>query len=289
MTDSSLKIGLALGGGGARGLAHIPMLEAFDELGVKPSVIAGCSMGALVGSAYAAGMSGKELREHVIRLLSNKMDMARHVFGVKHARLRDIFSLKGLMSLHLDGEKLADIVLPDHLPQQIEELTIPFKVVVTDFELMEEVVLTHGSILQAVGASIAIPGLIAAPRINNRIHVDGGVKNPVPFNHVTEGMDIVVAVDVTGRPKPIQRVHPSNIELAVGSVLIMFNELANLRRAQSPPDIYISPDSSHFASGDFFKVKEILAASEPCKEKLKRELDKRINASLNVAIEKIVL
>ena len=273
-----MKIGLALGGGGARGLAHIPMLEAFDELGLKPAVIAGCSMGAIVGAAYAGGMSALEIREHALRLLSNKMEMARYVFGAKQSRLGELFSLKGLTSLHLDGQKLADIALPDHLPQLLEDQKIPLKLVTVDFERMEEVVLTSGSILQAVGASIAIPGLIAAPRINGRIHVDGGVKNPVPFNHVTEGMNLVVAVDVTGKPKTISRAHPSNIELAVGSLLIMFNELAELRRAHAPPDIYISPQIDGFGAGDFFKVKEIFAASSPAKDKLKRELELRVKA-----------
>ena len=276
--NPSPKIGLALGGGAARGLAHIPMLEAFDELGMKPSVIAGCSMGALVGAAYAGGMSAREIRDHAERLLANRMDMARHIFGFKKTKLGDIFSLKGLSSLQLDGQKLTDIALPDHLPQLIEDQLIPLKVVATDYERMEEVVFTSGSILQTVGASIAIPGLIAAPRIDGRIHVDGGVKNPVPFNHVTEGMDYVVAVDVTGRPKPVLKAHPSNLELAVGSMLIMFHEIADLRRKQAPPDFYVSPDVDHFGSGDFFKVKEIFAAAAPAKEKLKRALDLRFSS-----------
>lgn len=274
----TLKIGLALGGGGARGLAHIPMLEAFDELGIKPAVIAGCSIGALVGAAYAGGMSGVELREHAIALLSNKVGMARHIFGAKQAKLSDLISLKGLRSLHFDGKKLADIALPDHLPQEIENQKIPLKIIATDFERMEEVVLTSGNILEAVGASIAIPGLISAPRINGRIHVDGGVKNPVPFDHVTEGMDLVVAIDVTGKPKPIKRTHPSNLELAVGSLLIMFHELANLRRAVAPPEIYITPDADQFGAGDFFKVKEIFASVEAGKSEFKRALELRLNS-----------
>lgn len=273
MMTGTPKIGLALGGGGARGLAHIPMLEAFDELGLKPSVIAGCSAGALVGAAYAGGMSGREIRDHALSLLSHKMDMARHVFGAKHVKLGEIFSLRGLLSLHLDGQKLADIALPDHLPLLIEDQKIQFKVIVTDFERMEEVVLTSGPILQAVGASIAIPGFIVAPRIDGRIHVDGGVKNPVPFDHARDGMDIVVAVDVTGRPRPIKRAHPTNMELGVGSLFIMFHELANLRRLHMPPDIYITPDVEQFAATDFFKVKQIFAAAEESKEKLKRALD----------------
>jgi NTE family protein len=277
---SSPKIGLALGGGAARGLAHIPMLEAFDELGLKPAVIAGSSAGALIGAAYAGGMSGRQLREHALKLLSRKIDMARHVFGFKQARIGDIFSLKGLVSLHLDGQKLADIALPDYLPQKIEDLKIPTKIIATDFERREEVVFTTGSVLAAVGASIAIPGLIAAPYINGRVHVDGAVSNPVPFNHVTEGMDCVVAIDVTGKPKPIERAHPSNIELAVGSLFIMFHELAKLRRSQFPPDIYISPEVDYFGSGDFFKVKEIFECAEPAKENLKRALDLRLNSKL---------
>lgn len=268
-----MKIGLALGGGSARGLAHIPMLEALDELGLKPSVIAGCSMGALIGAAYAGGMSGRDLREHAVKLLSNRIDMARHVFGAKQTRLGEIFSLKGLMSLHLDGQKLVDIALPDHFPSQLEDLKIPLKVVATNYDDMEEVVFTHGSVIETVGASIAIPGLIVGHRINGKIHVDGGVKNPVPFNHATQGMDLVVAIDVTGRPKPITKMHPSNLELAVGSLLIMFHELADLRRRQAPPHIYIEPEINQFAAGDFFKVKEIFAACEPAKDKLKRELE----------------
>ncbi len=271
-----MNIGLALGGGGARGLAHIPMLEAFDELGIQPSVIAGSSIGALVGAGYAGGMSGRDIREHAIRLLSNKVDLARHVFGAKQTRIGDIFSLKGFTSLHLEGQKLADIFLPDHLPQLIENHKIPLKIIATDYERMEEVVLERGSVLEAVGASIAIPGLIAGPRINGRIHMDGGVKNPVPFNHAKA--ELVVAIDVTGRPKPVMKSHPSNLELAVGSLLIMFHELADLRRAQSPPDIYIEPDLDGFGTADFFKVREIFAATEPAKERLKRALDLRMQA-----------
>ena len=271
-----MKIGLALGGGSARGLAHIAMLEAFDELGLQPVVIAGCSMGALIGALYAGGMSAAEIREHALRLLSNKIEFARHVFGAKQARLGDIFSLGGLLSLKLDGPKLVEIALPDHLPKNIEDQRIPLRVVTTDYEAMQEVVFTSGSVVQAVGASIAIPGLIAGPRINGHIHVDGGVKNPVPFNHARA--DITVAIDVTGRPKPILKGTPSNLELAVGSLLITFNELAELRRAQNPPEIYITPEVEGFRPADFFKVKDILKAAEPAKERLKRSLDLRVKS-----------
>jgi NTE family protein len=273
------KIGLALGGGGARGLAHIPMLEVFDELGVKPAIIAGCSMGALIGAAYACGMTAKDMRVQAEKILGNRMGAARYVFGTRGSKIRDIFSLRGLMSLHLHGEKLVDLALPDSLVQNIEETQIPLRIIATDFERMEERVLSQGSIVKAVAASIAIPGLIVGPRIEGHIHVDGGVTNPVPFNHVRSGMDIVVAIDVTGKPKALARAHPSNMELAVGSMLIMFNQLAELRRTVSPPDIYIRPEVESFGSREFFKPREIFEAATASKDKLKRALELRLNLS----------
>jgi NTE family protein len=270
------RIGLALGGGGARGLAHITMLEVFDELNIKPHVIAGCSMGAVIGACYAAGMSAAEIRTHAQKLLANRIDFARYVFGSRKTKLLDMLSLKGLLSLHLEGTKLADLALPDHLPQTFETTRIPFKVIATDFERMEEVVISKGSLVEAVGASIAIPGLISAPLINGRVHVDGGVVNPVPFDHVRAECDIVVAIDVTGKPKPLTNAKASNMELAVGSLLIMFNQLAETRRALSPPDIYIKPAVDNFGAGDFFRVTEMLDAAEPAKQQLKRALQLRL-------------
>ena len=274
---SGPRIGLALGGGSARGLAHIPMLEAFDELGIKPAIIAGCSIGALIGAGYASGMTALEIRARTEKLLNNRFDAARYVFGAQRARLRDLLSLRGLGSLQIKGEKLVALALPDDLPENIEDTQIPFKVVTTDYDRMEERVIGKGNMVKAVAASLAIPGIITGPRFDDRVHVDGGVTNPVPFNHAREGCDIVVAIDVTGRPRPAKRAHHSNLELAVGSLLIMFHQVAVLRRALAPPDIYIEPAVDNFRGVDFFKAAEMFEAALPAKERLKRELEKRIN------------
>lgn len=270
------RIGLALGGGGARGLAHIALLEVFDELNIVPAVIAGCSMGALVGACYAAGMSGRDLRAHAEKLLSNRVDFARYVFGARKTKPMELLSLKGFASLHLDGERLAQLGLPHSLPSNIEDTRIPLKIVATDYERMEEVVFTSGPMVKAVGASIAIPGVISAPVIDGRIHVDGGVVNPVPFDHVRDGVDLVVAIDVTGRPRPVTNGKPGNLDIAIGSLLIMFNRMAQLKRALSPPDVYITPKVDQFGSADFFRVREIIAAAEPAKDELKRKLERML-------------
>jgi NTE family protein len=270
-------IGLALGGGSARGLAHIPMLEVFDELGLKPSVIAGCSIGALIGAAYASGMTAKEIRQRAEMLLSNRIDAMRYVFGSKRTRLSDLLSLKGLASFHIQGEALVGLALPDTLPEMIEDLPIAFKVVTTDYDAMEERVFDRGPLVKTVAASIAIPGVILGPKFDGHVHVDGGVTNPVPFDHVRQGMDIVVAIDVTGRPRPPARAHHTNMELAVGSLLILFHQVADLRRAAAPPDIYVSPSLEAFSGADFFRAQEMFQASQVTKDQLKYELEKRIN------------
>ncbi len=273
---SGPRIGLALGGGSARGLAHIPMLEVFDELGIKPCVIAGCSIGSLVGAAYAGGMSAQEIRERAEMLLANRLGAMRYVFG--RTKITDLLALKSFGSLHLQGETLAGLALPDTLPKNIEDLPIPLKIIATDFDLMEEHVFLKGPLRTAVAASIAIPGVILGPSYEGHSYVDGGVTNPVPFDHVRAESDVVVAVDVTGRPRAPNGKSRSNMEIAVGSMLIMFHQMANLRRAASPPDIYVRPALQDFSAGDFFRVKEFFDAAQVTKDQLKRELEKRIEA-----------
>ena len=275
---SEPRIGLALGGGSARGLAHIPVLEVFDELGIKPKMIAGCSIGSLLGACYAGGLSAKEIRERAELLLSDRIGALKFAFGQKRVNPFDLLALRGLASFHVHGEKLAGLVLPETLPDNIEDLPIPFKVIATDFDAMEERVITTGTLVKAVGASIAIPGVILGTQYDGHSYVDGCVTNPVPFNHVQDGMDIVIAVDVSGRPREANGKNRSNMELAVGSLLILFNQVASLRREISPPDIYVRPAIDSFSGGDFFRIKEVIEQAQPAKDQLKRELDRRLTA-----------
>lgn len=276
MTQKALKIGLALGGGAARGVAHIPMLGVFDELGIRPAVIAGTSIGALVGVTYAAGISAADIRQHTERLFGHRLDLARHLFGSRGARLTDLLTLTGYASFQIQTEKLVELLLPDDVPKTFEELGIPFKVVVTDYEQMVERVIDKGPLVPAIAASIAIPGIFQPTRLDGRLHVDGGVTNPVPFNHVRDGMDVVVAIDVSGRPRAVGQKMPSNMELAVGSMHIMFKELADMRRALNPPDIYIRPAVDQFGSGDFLRWRDIMAGAETARENLRRSLKVRL-------------
>ena len=276
---SGPRIGLALGGGSARGLAHIAMLEVFDELGLKPSVIAGCSIGALIGAGYASGMTAKEIREHALMVLANRIGAAKYLFGAKRARISDLLSLRNIASLQIAGERLTSLVMPDGVAARVEDTLIPLKIVTTDYEDRSEQVITSGPMARAIAASIAIPGIIRATAIDGRLLVDGGVTNPVPFDHVRENTDLVVAIDVTGRPRPSRRKRHSNLELAIGSMLIMFHQIAQLRRAVSPPDIYIEPPVGAFSALEFFRAEEMIAAASTSKDQLKRALELRLKAA----------
>jgi len=275
-TTSSPRIGLALGGGAARGLAHIPMLEVFDEMGIKPAVIAGCSFGALIGAAYASGIPAKEIGDHARHILANRVQAAKYLFGVKRARIGDLLKRKSFTSLLVDGEQLTGFIFPEGVATRVEDTQIPLKIVTTDFLERREHVISSGPMCQAVAASIAIPGLISAPTIDGRLYVDGGITNPVPFDHVRVGTDLVVAIDVTGRQREPRRGHHSNMELAIGSMLIMFHQIAVLRRQQNPPDVYINPPIEGFLANDFFRMGEMIEAASKAKDELKRALEMRI-------------
>jgi NTE family protein len=271
---SDLRIGLALGGGGARGLAHIAMIEAFDELGLKPAVIAGTSMGALIGAAYASGLEGRLIRDHAERVLANKVQLARLLFnpGEGH-RIFDLIEFKLFGPMLVNGETLARIVFPPGVADFVEATAIPLKIVATDFYGRREVVIENGPMGPAVAASIAIPGVIAGPKIDGRLMVDGGITNPVPFDHVQAASDITVAIDVIGGPVPRRAKGPTNFDLALGGSQILMRQIARLKREQRPPDIYVEPLLDGFRVLEFFRAQEILAAAAPAKDELKRRLE----------------
>ncbi len=272
MTGGKPRIGLALGGGGARGLAHIAMLEVFDELGVKPAVIAGTSAGALIGAAYASGVPASVIRAHAERVLGNRMEFARQLFGGGRGTLRRLIDFKFLGSMQVDGGTLTRLVLPDGVAPRLEETVIPFKVIATDFYARRETVIDRGPLVEAVAASIALPGLISAPPIGGRVMIDGGITNPVPFNHVREQSDLVVAIDVTGGPVERRGRAPRNTDLAFGASQILMKSITALMLKESPPDILIAPDVDRFRVLEFFRAHEIIELARPAAVELKDRL-----------------
>lgn len=295
LTQRTPKIGLALGSGSARGWAHIGVLKALAQANIKPDVVCGASIGALVGAAYAAG----ELERFAEWVQSLGM---REVFGFMD------FNLAGGM---LKGEKLIDFWRRNFADFNIEDAHMPFGAVATDLHSGAEVWLREGSIAQAVRASIALPGLFTPVIHEGRLLVDGGLVNPVPVSLARAmGADIVIAVDLNAdliqrhmRPlgvvsrdvgvdqEPqvvethsaawVSRIQqglrswmpasaaagegpaahmpmPSLLDVVMTSVNIMQMRITRSRIAGDPPELVISPRLAHLGLLDFHRAQEAI-------------------------------
>jgi len=274
---SQCTIGLALGGGAARGLAHIVVLEAFDQMGVKPDFIAGCSIGALLGAAYASGLSAAEIRDHALSVLGTPGKAARQLFWPGSDRhTSKAFNLSFSAPISLNGLGLVQLVSPPGMAKRVEDTKIPLAISTTDFYAASEVTIEAGDLETAIAASIAIPGLISAPKLDGRVLIDGAYTNPVPMDQVRKkGCDLLIAVDVTGKPRPQSRIaDPGPTELILGSTQILQKQITKLQSRFVKPDILISPDIDRFGAHDFLKIEEILMAAEPEREKLMRGLER---------------
>jgi NTE family protein len=267
----SKTVALALGGGGARGLAHIAALEAFDELGVKPVALAGTSIGAVFAAAYAAGMSGKAIHHHVASMARSRAKLVRRLIGARVRVLPNLFA--GFRSATLiDAEKLCARFLPDGLPRTFEELKIPLTVVASDLYGRTEMVFDSGPLGPALAASIAIPGLVRPMRINGRILIDGGATNPLPFEHLRGHADIVVAVDISGVPPAGRTELPNPWECVYASVLAMGHAITAEKLKRTRPDLLFQPNVGDFRVLQFHRAAAILRAAEPVKADIRERL-----------------
>ena len=272
MTDVS--IGLALGGGGARGLAHIPVLEAFDELGLKPAAISGTSIGAIVGAGYACGMTGNDIRAYTTELLGNVPEIVSRIWSLRPRGLSEV--LTGGAFIPLDAERIAENFLPSDIPKDFRALSIPLTVVATDYYGWEEADFRSGDLRRAVAASMAIPGIFRPVAIGERQLVDGGLANPLPFDKLP-AVDLVMAVDVTGGPEPRKRrSQPTVVEMIFGSRQILLKSLITERLKISTPDIFLRPDLNTERVLDFGRASSILKRVAPLKDEAKRQLEAAI-------------
>ncbi len=276
-TPTTPHVALALGGGSARGLAHVLMLEAIDELGIVPSHIVGTSIGSIMGSCYAAGMSAAEIRAHCEDLLSSKLAFIKRFgkdFPEGITALLD-FKLGALVN----GVTFFEIVMPERVRRDFQSLKIPFTVVTTDYYAIEEVPITSGPVIPAVTASSALPTLMSPVTVGGRVLIDGGFTNPTPYDYILGKGDITVAVDVTAtNTRSTKKQMPGSIEGWVGATQILFHSITREKLKHSAPDIFIRPAVGGFGTLDFFKMNEIFKASEPAKDELKRKLDAAIEA-----------
>jgi NTE family protein len=263
---------LALGSGGARGLAHIAVIEALDEMGIRPAAIAGTSIGALIGSAYAAGLSGRDIRHHVIGHAHNRGETTRRLLAARAGRFADLFAGALGQAAQLDAEKFCAQFLPPQVPADFADLSIPLIVMATDLHARSEAALSSGALHPALAASIAIPGLFRPVALDGRILVDGGATNPLPFDRLAQSAERIVAVDVFGVPPTDRSDVPGGWECVAATINVMGSAILSAKLQRSAPDLMIRPNVTIFHAFDFYQASAIVRIAEAEKATIKEKL-----------------
>lgn len=295
--NTELKVGLALGSGSSRGWSHIGVLKALSELGITPEIISGTSIGALVGASFVTG----------------KLDKLEAWVGsltrLETVRLFEInTSLSGFINTDRFRDFLNENVAGD--ADVIEDLEMTYAAVSTDLETGREIWLTEGSLLEAVWASISLPGLFPVRRYENRWLVDGGLVNPVPVSVCRAlGADIVIAVNlndgivgkhfvkskkspeetdgVGGKLSRLVKNYASSIlpasdngeqppgvlDAIAGSFNITQDRITRSRMAGDPPDILLSPKLSHIGLLEFYRSGETIREGGHCVHRMRSEIE----------------
>ena len=270
------RIGVALGGGSARGLTHIPFIEAMDELGLKPSVIAGTSIGALIGAGWANGMTGKELREHSMSVLGTMRIIAARLWGAQIRNLGGL--LQNGFNMQLDATRVVDAFLPEPFPD--------------DFAELQGSALRRRNRFPVLAPGRVQPGAAAAGHrrldrhpercssrcaIANHLLVDGGVVNPLPLDQASR---LRHPRRHRRQRRPVRSAWAATdfraLDVWFGSAQIMMHSLTAHMMAAYPPDVYARPHVSSFGALEFWRVKEILAYADREKDHFKRNLSRKV-------------
>lgn len=273
MGSKSKKVGLVLGSGAARGMAHIGVLDILEREGIAIDMIAGTSAGAAVGALYAQGKNADEIisialaleRYRLTRFIDPSLPRSGLIKGKK---------IKGLMASFIGG----DIKFSD--------LKIPFACVAADIDTGEEVVIDRGSVPEAVRASISLPAIFAVVKRSGRYLVDGGLVNPVPVSVLRKmGADLIIAVNVI--PEVSDRVHyrenekksgkePSIIHVLMQSLFI--NAYSLVVSSMEGADIVIEPHLNHIGAGDFHQAQECIRVGRLAARNAVPEIKRAIKA-----------
>lgn len=270
-------VAIALGGGGARGLAHIHVIEVLDELGIRPVLISGASIGAVMGAAMAAGMTGREIREHTLAAIGHPSRIMNRLWSLRPTRFSDVVA-GGFRVGQFNLERILKAFLPETLPETFEDLSIPLKVVTADYYAQCECVCDSGPLFPAIAASAALPAVFRPVVISGRVMIDGGLWNPVPFDHLLGKADITIGVDVIGHPPAGTADVPNSIDSLYGATQLTMRSIVTLKLEKGAPDIFLRPDVGRFRVLDFVKAEEVLAASAGIRDELKRALDEKLSA-----------
>jgi NTE family protein len=288
--DGRPRIGLVLSGGGARGLAHVGVIQVLEEMKIPVYCIAGTSMGAIVGGMYASGMSPAELGKFITSMQWNeafkdKPDASEMTFRRKSDAADFLIDLDlgfkdGKFTMPrgvLQGQNL-NLILKSLLihTEDIDDfnrLNIPFRAVATDIETGDAVILEKGELVKALRASMSIPALFAPVEMDGRLLVDGGIANNLPIDIARRmGADVVIVVDISTELSSRDQLATSvAITSQLTSIMVQRNTQAQIRTMREG-DILIRPEMGAIGSSDFFKAVDAVAAGRKKAVEMKPEL-----------------
>ena len=227
------KLGLALGGGAARGFAHIGVIQVLEENGIKPDLVVGTSAGSLVAAFYASGKTGAQLQ-----WLADTMD---------ESQLTD-WTIPFMSRGMLRGEALGRYVNSQLNGAKIEDLKMPLGIVATDLQTGDSILFRRGDIATAVRASSAVPSVFEPVRIGNKDYVDGGLVSPVPVRSARQmGADIVIAVDISSRPEDAKT--SDMLKVLLQTFSIMGKSISQLEMSQA--EVVVRPALPDVGSAEF--------------------------------------
>lgn len=294
------RIGLALGSGSSRGWSHIGIIRALEEIGVRPHVVTGCSIGSIVGAAYAAG---------------NLDSLADWVTSLRKRDVAGFFDINWRLNGVVDAPQLREFLGRHVAPEEatIEGLPLTYGSVATNLLNGREIWFTEGAVLDSVMASIALPGLFVPFRHDGHWVVDGGLVNPVPVSlcHAL-GAEIVIAVNLNGdilgkhlaKPKEIveqtggpfdnlwetlkdyssnilpgndEESPPNLFDIIASSVNITQDRITRSRMAGDPPDVLLTPRLSHIGLLEFHRASEAIEQGHECVEMMRPLIEFAVN------------
>lgn len=254
------KIGIALGGGAARGYAHIGVLNAIDELNIPISYVSGTSIGSFIGALYTSG----NLKTFENEVRSRNSFMKDVLF-----KLDPVFPKLSIMN----GNEVIKIFKELTDIRTFEELKIPLTTVATDIINNKKIESNKGDIINAIKASIAIPGVLTPTYVNENLCVDGGLIDPVPLQSIIDmGSDITLAVNLYGLQSSEKKDNNYNIvDIVDRSAKIILNNVTHLSFKNNEPDILIEPPIDQFKGWDFHRSNELIEIGYHTAKKILKE------------------
>jgi NTE family protein len=286
------RIGLVLGGGGARGAAHVGVIKVLEEMCIPVDFIAGTSMGSVVGGLYASGMSTEELEREVAStdwgdLFRDSPERVDRSFRRK--RDDDLYTFKAkpgfnngdvqLPLAYIRGQKfdllLNRLTLPIIEIDDFDQLPIPFRAVASDLETGKEVVLARGSMAKAIRASLAVPGAFDPVEIDDRLLVDGGLANNVPVSVARQmGAEVLIVVDVgAGLYRRDQLTNAVAVAVQLTGFLFTLNGELQIK-TMGPRDALIRPELGDLSGADFHRAREAIRMGELAARKARETLQR---------------